>query len=393
MEKSTQVELFESVEDLIRAHVRDFVEEIVEDELTQVLERDRYGRGGCGYRNGHRERTLTTTMGELEVRVPRARIFDGQGEREFGTRILPKGKRLTANAEALIVATYLCGVSMRKNSLALAQALGSGVTKSTVSRCLARLRPAWISWQTRDLTEEGIVRLVLDGIVVNVRVDRKKERMTVLVALGVRADGQKVILAFRAMGAESKEAWKELLEDLSSRGVKSPQVVSTDGSKGLEAALAEVWPQAPVQRCTVHKERNLLAQAPESLHEELKEDYKQMIYADTADEVLERRLAFLAKWRSKCPGVARSLNEAGDRLFTFLRFPPIQWRSLRTTNCVERIQEEFRRRVKVQGVQPNTESVLMLFWALMASGAVVMRKVDGYETLQEEPKEPITLAA
>lgn len=387
MEHCTVIQLFDSVEELVRAHVADFIEAIIEDEVTQVLERSRYSRGGQGYRNGHRERTLTTTFGEVAINVPRARLVTEQGAGEFRSAVIPKGRRLTPNAEALIVSAYLCGVSTRKSQVALAQALGSGVSKSTVSRCLQNLRPQWDAWQTRDLAGEGIERLILDGIVLSARVGDRRERMSILVALGVRADGMKVALAFKPMGAESKAAWQELLEDLAGRGVKSPQVVITDGSKGLEAALAEVWPFALVQRCTVHKERNLLAKAPERLHGDLKDDYAKMMYAETAEDALALRRAFLAKWRRLCPGVAKSLEEAGDRLFTFLRFPPGQWKSLRTTNAIERLQEEFRRRVKVQGMQPSAESACLLFWALLASGAVKMRKVDGFQTLRAAPKE------
>ena len=115
--------------------------------------------------------------------------------------------------------------------------------------------------------------------------------------------------------------------------------------------------------------------------------------AGTAEIALECRRAFLNKWRAKCPGVARSLEEAGDRLFTFLRFPPSQWKSLRTTNAIERLNLEFRRRGKVQGLEPNGDSVCMLFWALLASGAITMRKVDGYESLKEQAKEALNLAA
>ena len=175
--------------------------------------------------------------------------------------------------------------------------------------------------------------------------------------------------------------------------MSEPSLVIVDGSKGLEAALAEVWPKALVQRCTLHKERNLLSHAPETLHEELKLDYHSMMYSDTAEDAIAARQAFIVKWKSKCPGVAKSLEEAGERLFTFLRFPPCQWKSIRTTNVIERLNEEFRRRVKVQGLQPNGESVCMLFWALIASGAATLRKVDGYETLDIQPKEQLDLEA
>jgi putative transposase len=386
--------LWTSIEDLVRAHVRDFVEAVAEDELSVCLDRERYGRGGEGYRNGHRERTLLTTFGPLEISVPRARLFGSDGESsEFHCSMLPRSKRLTKSAEALIVATYLCGVSTRRSAVALAQVLGPGVSRSTVSRCLQDLRPSWEAFQKRDLKEEGIERLILDGFSLSVRIDGKSTRMTILVAMGICSDGRKFVLSFKEMAGESKAAWQEILEDLSERGVGQPALAIVDGSKGLEAALAEIWPKILVQRCTVHKERNLLAHAPESLHEELKEDYVQMMYAASVEECQELRGEFLAKWKSKCPKVAKSLEEAGEQLFSFLRFPPSQWKSLRTTNAIERLNEEFRRRVKVQGMQPNGETVCMLFWALLASGAITMRRVVGYQTLQEKTKEDIVAAA
>jgi transposase-like protein len=146
----------------------------------------------------------------------------------------------------------------------------------------------------------------------------------------------------------------------------------------------------PIQRCTVHKHRNLLAHAPKHLHDKLTEDYRDMIYADTAVEIEKRRKAFLRKGRLKGKAVADSLEEAGDRLFTFMRLDPSQWKSARTTNAIERLNEEFRRRVKTQTVLPCAETVPMLLWALMASGQIQMRKVDGWETL-DQPIEPITL--
>ena len=291
------------------------------------------------------------------------------------------------------MATYLCGVSTLNVELALAEALGAGVSKSSVSRALASLRPQFEAWKRRDLTDLKVKRLILDGFGVPVRMDGKSHRLTTLVAIGIRDDGTKEVLALHAMASESKEAWLQILEDLSSRGVKDLDLVVGDGSKGLEAAISEVWANVLVQRCTVHKERNLLTHAPEAMHEELKAEYSQMMYADTADQALELRRTFVNKWRAKCPGVARSLEEAGDRLFTFLRFPPSQWKGIRTTNAIERLNEEFRRRVKVQGLEPNGDSVCMLFWALLASGKVVMRKAVGYESLNQPVREELKLAA
>ena len=130
------------------------------------------------------------------------------------------------------------------------------------------------------------------------------------------------------------------------------------------------------------------------MHDEVKADYTDMMYAENAEQVRKKRKAFLAKWRLRCRGVADSLEEAGERLFTFLRYPPRQWKSLRTTNAIERPHGEFKRRVKTQCALPNAETAAMLFWALMASGQITMRRVGGWQTLDQAPvKKPIDLAA
>jgi putative transposase len=152
--------------------------------------------------------------------------------------------------------------------------------------------------------------------VVRVRLDRKATNISLLVVLGIRRDGQKVLLAVRNMGGESEAAWRGVLDDLIARGLRSPEFLIIDGAAGLEKALAALWPEAPTQRCTVHKHRNLLAHAPDALHEEISADYTDMIYANTAKEIEARRRAFLRKWRLKCRAVADSLEEAGERLFT-----------------------------------------------------------------------------
>ncbi len=158
---------------------------------------------------------------------------------------------------------------------------------------------------------------------------------------------------------------------------------------GLEKALAALWSDIPVQRCTVHKHRNLLAHAPDRLHEEISADYKDMVYAHTKQEIKEKRKAFIRKWRLKCAAVAVSLEEAGDKLFTFTRFPKSQWKSIRTSNAVERLHEEFKRRIKTQTVLPSAETAAMLFWALLASGQITMRRVDGWQSLNEKPSDQI----
>src|SRR5581483_516303 len=139
-----------------------------------------------------------------------------------------------------------------------------------------------------------------------------------------------------AMRSESNEAWRAVLDDLIRRGLRRPGFLIVDGAPGLDSAIAAVWDGVPVQRCTVHKHRNLLAHAPERLHEEITADYNDMIYAATREEIEARRKAFIRKWRLKHRAVADSLEEAGDRLFSFTRLPPSQWKSARTTDEMDK---------------------------------------------------------
>ena len=379
---------FDPLEEAVRQQIRAFIEQVVEEELTEALGRCRYGRTEVlkGYRHGHRPRQVWGTFGQHTVSVPRARLEEvAGGQREWKSQALRAYKRLTHRAEALIASTYLAGCNSRRVRRALAGLFQGAVGKDSVSRAWRKVQTHWAQWSARDLSQESMVRLILDGTAVTVRLDGKATAISLLVALGVRRDGQKVLLAVRNLGGESEAAWRVLLEDLLARGLTAPAVVIVDGGKGLEAALARLWPQVPVQRCTVHKERNLLAHAPKSLHDELKADYTAMMYAKTARAVRQKRRAFLNKWRAKCPAVAVSLEEAGEPLFTFLAYPPEQWKSLRTTNAIERLHEEFKRRIKTQCVVPAAETAAMLFWALLAGGQITLRRVDGWQTLDQPP--------
>ncbi len=320
---------------------------------------------------------------------------EGGGTQEWRSATLPRYARMTPQVEALVAGAYLSGTNTRRVKRALAALFGGAVGKDVVSRTWRKVKTDWDAWNQRDLAGEDVVRLILDGTVVRVRLDRKATNISLLVVLGVRRDGQKVLLAVKNMGGESEAAWRGVLDGLIGHGLRTPEFLITDGGAGLERALAALWPDVPAQRCTVHKHRNLLAHAPDALHEEISADYTDMIYAETAKEVQTRRRAFLRKWRLRCPAVATSLEEASDRLFAFLRLPPSQWKSARTTNAIERLHEEFKRRIKTQTVLPSAETAAMLFWALLASGQITMRKVNGWQTLGEKlaAAAPVDLAA
>ena len=386
---------FDPIEDRLRANIRGTIEAVFDEELNGFLGRLRYGRtAGAvkGYRHGNRDRQIIGTFGTETISVPRARIADEAGRvSEWRSKALPRYQRLTKTAEALIASVYLAGTNTRRVKCALFALFKGAVSKDVVSRAWRKVKGDWDAWCARSLADEDIIRLILDGTVIKTRLDKKATNISVLAAIGVRRDGQKVLLSIKNMGGESTAAWRQFLDDLDKRGLKRPQFVIVDGAPGLEAALVALWGEdLPIQRCTVHKHRNLLAHAPKHLHEELGNDYRDMIYAATAAEVETRRKAFVRKWRLKCRAVADSLEEAGDRLFTFTRIDPSQWKAARTTNAIERLNEEFRRRIKTQAVLPCAETVPMLLWALLAAGQITMRKVDGWQTL-DKAIEPMTL--
>src|SRR5262245_24304063 len=362
----------------VRGRIRGFIEELLEEELTAALGRARYARGRAT------ERLPSAVSGSAT---------GGSDASDVTIAALRAYQRRTKEIDAVIAGSYLAGTNTRRVGRALAALFRGSVSKDTVSRTWRKIKGDWDAWNARDLSKEEMVRLILDGTMVRVRIDRKATAISLLVVLGVRRDGQKVVLSVRNMGGESEAAWRIMLDDLVKRGLQKPELAIVDGAPGLEKALSSLWSDLLVQRCTVHKLRNLIAHAPKRLAEEVSSDFSDMIYAKDAREVATRRKAFIRKWRLKCCAVADSLEEAGEQLFTFTRLPPSQWKSVRTTNAIERLHEEFKRRIKTQTVLPAGETAAMLFWALLACGQIRLRKVDGWRTLGRELAQPIDLTA
>src|SRR5712672_243311 len=218
---------FDPIESGIRDRVRELIEEMIRSELDAVLSRPRCGRRPeppystdvaavvTGHRHGSRVRTLTGTFGKTEIAVPRARLNTSDGKTtEWKSQALRKYQRRTLAADALIAGVYLAGTNTRRVRRALRSVFGGEVGKDTVSRVWRKVKGDWDAWNSRSLADEPIVRLILDGTVVRVRLDRKATSISLLVVIGVREDGQKVLLAIKSMGGESTEAWRSVLDDL-----------------------------------------------------------------------------------------------------------------------------------------------------------------------------------
>jgi len=213
-----------------------------------------------------------------------------------------------------------------------------------------------------------------------VRSAGKVTSVPVLTAVVVLADGGKELLALELCGSESGDAWTGFVDDLRTRGLRAPLLAVIDGNPGLRQALGRTWPATAVQRCCVHKLRNLERKAPKHALDELREDFHRIVYAASGDAGRTAYTAFERKWAKRCPGVVRSLQEGGAELLTFFTFPKAQWKTLRTTNVIERLNEEFRRRVKTQGSLPTEDAALILLFSRVASGQIKLRKIDGHTT-------------
>jgi transposase-like protein len=369
---------------LIHAAVREAIEVAVEAELAATLGAGRYERrdSRLGYRNGMKTRTLSGPTGALALTLPRATVTTGIGRQEWRSTLVPRYQRRLAEVNTAVLATYLAGGNTRRIRGALAPLLhGAPLSRSAVSRIVATLKSSLEAWQTRPLGDLEIVYAYLDALALRVRTGGKVVRVPVLAVVGVLADGQKVLVELDLCGGESYEAWKGCLDGLVARGLKAPLLCIIDGHAGLRRAVGEVWSRAAVQRCCVHKLRNLERKAPKHVLEELRTDFHRIVYATSAETARTAWTAFERAWRKRCPGVVKSLQEGGAELLTFFSFPKAQWKTLRTTNNIERLNEEFRRRVKTQGALPTEDSALMLLFGLVATGQITLRKLDGYTHL------------
>ena len=291
---------FDAIEDGVRARARGFIETMLEEELSEALSRPRYGRrkpgedeaapSVVGVRHGHRERTLTGTFGKTRITVPRARLTGEDGKtREWRSGSLRAYQRRTQAADALIAGAYLAGTNTRTiGSSASERAFQASQspfvlrqTRLTTSLPTGPANTAFNARRTRRHEQRDRGRPSVEPDTRDCAVEDQP--------LGVRADGQKMLLVIKSMGGEGEAAWRALLDDLVRRGLRTPELVVIDGAPGLEKAVAALWPDMAVQRCTVHKHRNLLAHAPERLHEEISNDYRDMIYAATRSRPGARR--------------------------------------------------------------------------------------------------------
>jgi putative transposase len=376
----------QDVHKLLRRRVLEAMEIVLEEELSEALGSARYERSDSrrGYRNGSEKRTVTTSLGSEEIDIPRGRVFKPGGEStEFQSDLLPRYARRTKAVDDAVLGVYLAGGNSRRIRKALEPLLGEKhLSKSAISRVVARLKDLFATWSERDLSKEFFPILYMDGIQLKVRLAGRVVSVPVLIALGANETGMKRLVAMRLCTSEAEVHWSSVIGDLRDRGLRAPLLIVGDGHKGLQKA-AKAWPGARVQRCTVHKLENLVAHCPVHARSELKRDYRAIITAKNAMAARQAHSAFMKKWEALCPPVAKSMLEAGDELLTYFDFPASMRTSLRSTNSLENLNREFRRRTKTQASFPNEGAALTLLYGLIAFGQIRMRKINGHGALRD----------
>jgi putative transposase len=370
----------------LRGKVREMIMTLAEAELAGVLAAGIYERreGRRGYRNGKRQRSISTGLGATVIELPRARIIEGERDKEWQSGLIARYQRRARSVDQALLGCYLSGANGRRIRGALSPVLrGAALSKSAISRLVGRLEALFTQWRSRSLASEAVVFLYLDAMALRVRIANKVISVPVLVGLGVKEDGQKVILDLELFQSESSSCWEGFFEGLISRALKPPCLVIIDGNKGLRVAVEKNWPGTAVQHCTVHKLRNLERHAPRHALEEVKSDYHRIVYGESLEQAKKAYRDFISKWKKLAPKVVVSLEEAGDELLTFYRFPKSQWKSLRTTNSIERLNGEFRRRVKTQSSLPDARAAERLLFGLIISGQIQIRRIDGWRDLKQ----------
>ena len=378
---ATILQFRQDIEGELRRHIREALDVALAEELAAALASNRHERTDQrrGYRNGSRERTITTPDGARTVSVPRGRIVAPAGARkEFHSQLLPRYARRTREIDDAILGCYLGGVNSRRIRTALKPLLGERhLSKSAVSRIVARLKALFATWQDRDLSMERYAVIFLDGFHLKVRMAKRVVSVPVLAALGVAESGQKCLLQLRVAASEAEVTWGAVVIDLQQRHLTAPLLLVVDGNGGLKNALKQ-WEGLRIQRCTIHKLENLKAHCPLHARAEMKRDYDRIIYAEDGLAARAAYDAFVKKWATLCPAVAKSLQEAGLELLTFYAFPKETWKSIRTTNTIENLNREFRRRTKTQASFSTEAAALTVLYGLVAFGQIQLRKIDGH---------------
>jgi putative transposase len=358
------------VEDRIKQAATTIYQALIEAELTAVIGAGPHERSDArtAQRNGHRPKTISTTAGDLELRIPKLRTGS------FFPSLLERRRRVDQSLFAVIMEAYLHGTSTRKvDDLVKALGADTGISKSEVSRICGELDVEVAAFRDRSLAEQPFRYVFLDATYCKARVDHRVVSQAVVVATGVAADGRREVLGFDVGDSEDGAFWTAFLRSLKTRGLHGVQLVISDAHAGLKAAIQAVLLGATWQRCRVHFLRNLLALVPKG-HQEMVAAAIRTIFAQPDAEHVRSQLDVIAAMLGRQFGkVEALLREAADDITAFADFPVAHWKKIWSTNPLERVNKEIKRRTDVVGVFPNPAALLRL------AGSVLVETHDEWQ--------------
>jgi putative transposase len=347
--------------DFLREIVEKVVQQLLEAEMTEHIGAAPYERSATrsGHRNGYKPRALRTRVGTLNLLVPQDR------EGTFSTRLFSRYQR---NEKALCLALmemYVEGVSTRKVKDVTEALCGTSFSKSLVSSLAGRLDSELEAWRERRLEAKAYPYLFVDARYEKVRIDGRVVSQGVLIASGVRDDDFREILAVEVANTESEATYQELFRSLKRRGLSGVKLVVSDDHEGLKSAIARHFQGASHQRCQVHYARNLLGMVSFARRKELGADLRAIFAAPDRHQALTIAASVAEKWRGKGnEKVAEHIEEHIEECLSCLAFPESHRRRIRTTNSLERLNQEIKRRTRVVRIFPNERSCLRLVSAL-----------------------------
>jgi putative transposase len=378
-------------EDRLRSLLQAVVQEVLEAEMTEALGAEKSARtpGRLGYRSGYYERQLITRVGVLELRVPQ----DRQGR--FSTELFERYQRSEKALVAALAEMYVQGVSTRKVKAVTEELCGHGFSASAISAATARLDESLKAFAERRL-EEAFPYLILDARYEKVRESGIIRSQAVLLAIGIDWEGRRQVLGVELANRESRSSWKEFLVGLRARGLSGVEFVVSDNHEGLKAAIREVLPEAAWQRCYVHFLRNALDYVPRKVDDDCLMELRWFYDRRDLGEVRRDLATWLGKWQTKYPKLTGWVEENIEETLTYYRLPLAHHKHLKSTNMLERLNQELKRRTHVVRIFPNAESCLRLVRALAAETHEDWLEATRYlnmEHLKEHKKEQLRALA
>lgn len=327
---------------------------------TEQLGADPYERSEdrTAYRNGFRDRELTTRVGTLTLRVPRHR--DGN----FSTSMFERYQRSEQALVLAMIEMVINGVSTRKIENITEELCGKSFSKSMVSELCKKLDPIVDAFKSRPLICEYPF-LMVDAIYIKARENNRVRSKSLLIAIGINEEGHREIIGFHLSESESETSWEEFFISLKQRGLKSPRLITSDNHKGLVKAIQKQFQCSSWQRCQTHFSRNLLDKTPKSLQSSLKEDIRKVYEAVDIESARAAKNDLLNKYAASAPKAMELLDEGFDDVTAVLSLPLRYRKRLRTTNGIERLNQEIRRRERVIRIFPNEASAVRLIGALL----------------------------